>query len=70
MNGPLNGLPTLTDLLNTMDIVVAKEYWLRECQFDTWCKIHIDFGLYAVSAMNHDNILVGQPYGRQRYFLA
>ena len=62
MNGPLNDLPMLTDLINTMNIIAAQEHWLRERQFDTLCKINNDFGLHAVSAMNQDNILVGRPY--------
>ena len=65
MNGLLNGRPMSTDILNTMDIIVEQEYWLRKCQFNTLCKINNDFGLHAVSAMSQDrpNILVGRPYG-------
>ena len=37
MNGPLNGLPKLSDLLNTMDFIVMQDHWLRECQFNILC---------------------------------
>src|SRR5437867_5250343 len=66
MFGYANGLPLLTILCQSYDIILLQEHWLTTCELGKLNNINSSFTSIGVSAMDkriESGILIGRPFG-------